>query len=79
MCPDWREHNVQATRDVLVAKFEPGTHAAQALLATGSARLVEHIPVKGRDAFWGDDSDGSGQNMLGQLLMERRQRLSGGN
>lgn len=67
----------QAMRHVLADKFSPRSPLAATLLATGNAFLVEHNPVKGRDTFWSDDSDGSGQNMLGRLLMEQRHVLGG--
>jgi predicted NAD-dependent protein-ADP-ribosyltransferase YbiA (DUF1768 family) len=69
--------NIAAMRAVIAAKFAPGTPLAEALLATKDAYLVEHNPVKGRDAIWSDDNDGSGRNMLGILLMERREALGG--
>lgn len=64
-------------KDVIANKFKRGSPLAAALLATGSAYLVAHSDVKGRDVFWSDASDGSGQNMLGKILMERRQALGG--
>jgi predicted NAD-dependent protein-ADP-ribosyltransferase YbiA (DUF1768 family) len=74
----WAEGgNTAAMKAVLADKFAPGTPLAAALLATGRAHLVEHNPVKGRDAIWSDDHDGSGRNMLGQLLMEWRGVLGG--
>ena len=53
----------------LRAKF--GQHAAlrNLLVETGSAELIEHTE---NDSFWADGGDGSGQNMLGVLLMELR-------
>lgn len=74
----WHQgEKVKAMRSVLAEKFKSGSFCARALLATGSAYLVEHNPVKGRDAFWSDDYDGTGQNMLGRLLMEQRESLGG--
>jgi hypothetical protein len=61
---------------VLKAKFQDPT-LRSALLATGSSYLVEHIPVQGRDNFWGDDSDGSGENQLGKILMDTRAKCGG--
>lgn len=48
-----------------------------ALLATGNAYLLEHNAKKGRDSYWSDDNDGSGNNMLGKTLMEVRKQLGG--
>ena len=46
-----------AMRDVLGAKFIPGTAEATQLLGTGQAVLVEHNERKGRDLVWSDDVD----------------------
>jgi len=42
-------------------------------LGTGDAELVEHSH---NDRYWADGGDGSGQNRLGQLLMELRAQLA---
>lgn len=73
----WRNRNVAVMREVLAAKFTQNAPLRDLLLATGNAYLVEHIPVKNRDAFWGDDYDGTGQNKLGILAMEARANLGG--
>lgn len=65
-----------AMAQVLDSKFKD-EKLATILKATGDAYLVEHIPVKGRDAFWGDDNDGSGENHLGKILMDVRKKLGG--
>lgn len=69
--------NVMAMMKVLRCKFNQNPKLKAYLLATGSAYLIEHTPVKGRDAFWADDCDGSGQNMLGKCLMWLREELGG--
>lgn len=66
----------QVMREIIETKFGSGT-LASALRSTGSAYLIEHNPAKGRDTYWSDDHDGSGHNMLGQILMEQRGRLGG--
>lgn len=73
---DWKNVSLHVMRDVLQVKFQD-PKLRSLLLATGSAYLVEHIPVKGRDDFYGDDNDGTGQNNLGKLLMDVRQSLGG--
>lgn len=60
-------------REALIAKFEQHETLRTLLLSTGDAKLVEHTE---NDSYWGDGGDGSGRNMLGQLLMEVRQKLS---
>jgi len=69
---DWTQVNVQIMTDVLRAKMDQHPEIAEWLLATGGAYLVEHNPVKGRDAFWSDNHDGTGQNMLGKIWMHLR-------
>ncbi len=73
----WRADNLHIMRMVLNAKFTQNPDLRNLLLATGSAYLVEHLPIRGRDAFWGDDHNGSGQNWLGRIAMEVRGSLGG--
>ncbi len=73
----WRSTNLTVMRNVLQAKFSQNPGLKTLLLATGNAYLFEHVPVKGRDNYWGDDSDGKGLNMLGRVLMETRGNLGG--
>ena len=72
---DWESVKVGVMRDALAAKFDQHPPLAALLLSTADARLVEHTA---NDAYWGDGGDGSGRNVLGQLLMELRERLTGG-
>ena len=74
---DWFDVNVGVMRGVLVAKIEQNPELARRLEATRDAYLIEHNPVKGRDAFWSDDHDGTGKNMLGILWMEIRGEFYG--
>jgi ribA/ribD-fused uncharacterized protein len=59
-------------RTAIRAKFSQHGELRSLLLSTGSATLVEHTS---NDSHWGDGGDGSGQNMLGRLLMEERARI----
>lgn len=70
--PDWPDVRLEVMRQALRAKFGQHARLRQQLLATGSARLVEHTR---RDAYWGDGGDGRGQNHLGRLLMQLRDQL----
>jgi ribA/ribD-fused uncharacterized protein len=72
---DWESVKVSVMREAVLAKFEQHDELRALLLSTGNARLVEHTE---RDDYWGDGGDGSGRNMLGQILMEVRRRLSPG-
>jgi hypothetical protein len=69
---DWESAKVSVMREALAAKFDQHPHLRDLLLSTGDAKLVEHTD---HDDYWGDGGDGSGRNMLGQLLMEIRRRL----
>ena len=70
--PDWEAVKVDVMRQVLRAKFNQHQDIQQVLLGTGDAQLVEHTE---RDSYWGDGGDGSGNNVLGRLLMEIRDEL----
>ncbi|MER3435753.1 MAG: Swarming motility protein YbiA [Leptolyngbya sp. ERB_1_1] len=69
---DWEAVKDDVMREALYAKFTQHPDLKQKLLDTGDAVLVEHTR---NDTYWGDGGDGTGRNMLGQLLMEIRKRL----
>ncbi|CAI2162492.1 10858_t:CDS:2 [Funneliformis geosporum] len=69
---NWQSINVKVMEWVVRCKFEQHGFLARLLLNTGDKKLVEHTEV---DKFWGDGGDGSGQNMLGEILMRVRQNL----
>lgn len=71
---DWESVKVGVMREALEAKFRQHDDLRRLLLSTGSAKLVKHTE---NDSYWGDGGDGSGRNMLGQLLMETRNKLRG--
>lgn len=52
---------------ILNVKFAPGTSFRYLLNATYPAYLLEHNRTN-RDNYWSDNSDGSGENMLGRML-----------
>ncbi|EQU15186.1 swarming motility protein ybiA [Escherichia coli HVH 198 (4-3206106)] len=60
-------------RKTLRAKFEQHAELRTLLLATASAKLVEHTQ---NDAYWGDSGNGQGKNRLGYLLMALRGQLA---
>ena len=70
---DWDVRKDDVMRKALAYKFAPGTEAAKLLLATNMDYLVEYAPWG--DVYWGVDKHYKGKNMLGKLLMERRQQL----
>lgn len=73
------QNRFQAMKAVLSAKFRPGSDMARRLLDTGHAFLSEHNNRAGKDSFWSDNCDGTGKNLLGLLLMLKRDELKGHN
>lgn len=74
---DWEYTKIDVMLNVLECKFTQNEDLKQVLLSSGDAYLVEHTPNKGRDKYWADDCDGSGQNNLGLCLMSVRKKLGG--
>lgn len=68
--PDWESVKDGIMREAVRAKFTQHPELRAMLLDTGEALLVEHTK---RDRYWGDGGDGSGQNRLGQILMDVRE------
>jgi N-glycosidase YbiA len=72
---DWESAKVSVMTEAVRAKFTQHEEIRLILLATGDAKLVEHTE---NDDYWGDGGDGSGKNMLGQILMRIRGELQNG-
>lgn len=70
---DWDEVKVDVMRNILRNKFNQHPSLKSLLLSTGDSKIVED---SGSDYFWGQGKNGSGQNMLGVLLMDLRTELS---
>lgn len=70
--PDWDSKRIQVMKTCVKAKFTQHTELTELLLSTGTAHLVEDSPY---DTFWGCGKNGTGQNMLGKILMEVREEL----
>jgi ribA/ribD-fused uncharacterized protein len=70
---DWEQVKDDVMRKAVMAKFEAHADIRAILLGTGDAQIVENAPG---DYYWGCGKDGSGKNMLGQILMEIRDLLS---
>ena len=66
---DWESVKDNVMLTAVRAKFSQHEDLRTILLATGDAKLVEHTE---NDNYWGDGGDGSGKNMLGQILMRVR-------
>lgn len=73
--PGWSQRKFDRMRGVLYAKFTQHSDLRDLLLSTGSARLIETATVDNEvNRLWGE-VNGQGRNMLGELLMELRQKL----
>lgn len=70
---DWEAVKVSIMKKAVLAKFIQHPELRKKLKETGSSYLVEHTVGSPRpDSIWGDGADGTGQNLLGKILMEVR-------
>jgi ribA/ribD-fused uncharacterized protein len=69
---DWWSVRDSIMHEAVLAKFTQHADLQEILLGTGDAKIVEHTE---KDGYWGDAGDGSGQNRLGQILMQVREEL----
>ena len=69
---DWEQMKDEVMRQGVLRKFETHADLRATLLGTGDEEIVENAPG---DYYWGCGADGSGKNMLGQILMEVRATL----
>ena len=68
---DWDQVRVQIMREVVECKFKQNRWLMQKLMNTGKAQLVQESDWN--DTFWGVYK-GKGENMLGKILMEIRDK-----
>lgn len=73
----WYDKRVETMYHVLRAKFGENPQLSRMLRSTADAYLSLHALHKNMDSFWTDDSDGAGQNKMGQLLMQIRREHGG--
>jgi ribA/ribD-fused uncharacterized protein len=71
---DWQDIKYGVMKEAVLAKFSQHEDLQVLLLQTANIEIVEHTAT---DAVWGDGGDGSGQNLLGKLLMEVREEIRG--
>ena len=69
--PDWEQVKDDIMGKAVLRKFETHGDIRETLLANDES-IVENSPI---DYYWGCGKDGSGKNMLGQILMEVREIL----
>ena len=70
--PDWEQVKDDIMRKAVLRKFKTHADIREVLLSTNDQLIVENAPS---DYYWGCGADGSGKNMLGQILMEVREIL----
>ncbi|MCU0490736.1 MAG: NADAR family protein [Chloroflexaceae bacterium] len=70
--PDWEQVKNDVMREAVRAKFRAHADIRQTLLDTGDEELIE---ATSSDYYWGCGTDGTGKNMLGNILMEVRAEL----
>lgn len=69
---DWEHVKDNVMRNAVLCKFETHADIRDILIATGEHDLVENAPG---DYYWGCGQDGTGQNRLGKILMEVREKF----
>ena len=70
---NWNDVKVKVLKVAVRKKFESYPQLKKLLLSTGNEELIEANPD---DYFWGEGEDGSGKNIMGQILMEIREHLA---
>lgn len=76
MRPDWDQVKRQVMKECCLAKFLQHPDLRKQLMETGGEELIEDTTIT-NDMYWGCGIDGTGQNVLGQVLMEVREELKG--
>lgn len=72
--PDWEEVKDDIMRLALALKFNDHQELRDLLISTGQRPIIEATTD---DHYWGEGSRGDGRNMLGVILMELRDLLTG--
>ncbi|CDQ41859.1 NADAR family protein [Virgibacillus salexigens] len=70
---DWDDTRLYVMMTAVEAKFSQNPELEKMLVDTGDAVLIEDSPY---DYFWGAGKNNTGQNMLGKLLMNYRDKLN---
>ena len=76
MVADWDQIKREVMKECCMAKFLQHSDLRLKLKLTGTQELVEDTKTT-NDMYWGCGADGTGQNVLGQVLMEVREALRG--
>lgn len=70
--PSWNEIRLSIMKEIIAAKLEQHAYIREKLIETGTKIIVE---MNDDDNFWGWGSDKNGQNHIGKIWMELRNRL----
>jgi N-glycosidase YbiA len=70
--PDWDEVKDKIMYSAVLCKFETHLDIRTILLSTGDEELIENTST---DYYWGCGTEKTGENRLGQILMEVREEL----
>jgi hypothetical protein len=70
--PNWHTMKVEIMKKIAAAKLAQHEDIRQALIKTGQAEIKENSPV---DYFWGIGRDGRGQNLMGKIWMQLREKV----
>lgn len=71
---NWDKVKDEVMYECVMAKFLQNAELRRELMKTDPEILIEDSPI---DSYWGCGKDGTGKNMLGQILMRVRQELKG--
>lgn len=77
MDPNWFKGNREAAMISLIRLKFNNLDLKDKLLKTGCSYIVEHASKGHIDPYWSDNYDGSGENMMGKILMTVRGELGG--
>ena len=72
--PDWEQVKRSIMKECVMAKFLQHADLRSQLISTQNEEIIENSPI---DWYWGCGKDGTGKNVLGQILMEVREELKG--
>ncbi len=67
--PDWEEVKDDIMRKAVLQKVFQNQFVFDTLISTRDLFIIEHTK---NDSYWADGGDGTGNNMLGKILMEVR-------
>lgn len=69
---DWEQIKDVVMRTAVLEKFKQNEEIREILLSTGKSMIIEKTT---NDYYWGCGKEGTGKNMLGEILMEIREQL----